>query len=266
MQQIFKNKRRKSCWVVDRCHKIWYNVNNCKGWDFPSVCVIYQITKENSPLFIGDIMKYENYLFDLDGTLTDPGLGIKNSIRYALEKYGLPELDTDTLEQFIGPPLLESFQKYCHVTAEESEKLLLLYREYFVEHGLYENRVYPEIPEILEELTAKGAKLYVATSKPEAFAVKILEYFGLLEYFTFVGGSTMDEQRTAKQEVIEYVLETRELDPAKTVMIGDRCYDINGGKACGLKTVGVLFGYGCREELEGADYLIGAPLERLDLE
>lgn len=211
-------------------------------------------------------MKYENYLFDLDGTLTDPGLGIKNSIRYALEKYGLPELDTDTLEQFIGPPLLGSFETYCHVTREEAERLLVLYREYFTEHGLYENSVYPEIPEILEELTAKGAKLYVATSKPEEFAVKILEYFGLSQYFTFVGGSTMDEKRTAKQEVIEYVLETQKLERAKTVMIGDRCYDVNGGKACGLKTVGVLFGYGCREELEGADALISTPLELLELE
>ena len=211
-------------------------------------------------------MKYENYLFDLDGTLTDPGLGIKNSIRYALEQYGLPELDTDTLEQFIGPPLLDSFETYCHVTSEEAEKLLKLYRDYFTEHGLYENRVYPEIPEILEELTAGGAKLYVATSKPEPYAERILEYFGIRQFFTFVGGSTMDEKRTAKQEVIEYVLETQKLERAKTVMIGDRCYDVNGGKACGLKTVGVLFGYGCREELEGADYLIGAPLELLELE
>ena len=118
-------------------------------------------------------MPYQHYLFDLDGTLTDPGLGIKNSIRYALEKYGAPALTEGELDTFVGPPLLDSFQKYCGVDREEALRLVQLYREYFLERGLYENRLYDDVDETLSELTRRGAKLYVATSKPEPFARKI---------------------------------------------------------------------------------------------
>ncbi len=204
------------------------------------------------------MLRYENYLFDLDGTLTDPGLGIKNSIRYALDKHGLPALDEETLNLFVGPPLLDSFVRYCGVDEEESRVLLSYYREYFAEKGIFENLLYVDTPELLSDLRAEGAHLFLATSKPEPFAKKILEHFGLLPLFDFVGGSTMDEQRSDKGDVIAYVLEQTGIDPKKTVMVGDRKYDIKGGQRSGLDTVGVLFGYGAREELTeaGATYLI----------
>ena len=204
-------------------------------------------------------MSYSNYLFDLDGTLTDPGVGIKNSIRYALEKRGYSPLREDELNAFIGPPLLDTFQKYCHVSREESAELVTTYREYFSTRGMFENTVYEGIPEALAALRERGAKLYVATSKPEPFAVRILEHFDLAKYFEFIGGSTMDETRTDKAEVIAYVLETAGLRPEESVMIGDRRYDVRGGKTCGLATVGVLFGYGDREELSEADLLVEKP-------
>ncbi len=211
------------------------------------------------------MLRYENYLFDLDGTLTDPGLGIKNSIRHALKKFGLPSLDEGTLNMFVGPPLLDSFRRYCGVSEEESLTLLAYYREYFTEKGIFENILYDSVPELLAELRREGAHLYLATSKPEEFAKKILSHFDLLEYFDFVGGSTLDEQRTDKGDVIAYVLEQTGIDPAKTVMIGDRTYDICGGKRSGLDTVGVLFGYGDREELADATYLITDPADLLRL-
>ena len=207
--------------------------------------------------------RYQNYLFDLDGTLTDPGTGIKNSIRYALTRFGLPSLEETILDRFIGPPLLDSFVKYCGVSNEDSRTLLALYREYFADRGIYENTVYGEIPRMLTELRSRGAHLFLATSKPEPFAKRILEHFDLIRYFDFVGGSTMDETRTDKAEVIAYVLTETGIDPALSVMVGDRSYDIKGGTANGMDTVGVLYGYGNAEELSDATHLIGSPIELL---
>lgn len=210
-------------------------------------------------------MNYTHYLFDLDGTLTDPGVGIKNSIRYALEKFDLPSLEESTLDRFIGPPLLDSFEKYCGVSAEDSRTLLHLYREYFSDRGIFENTVYDGIDEVLRTLRERGARIYLATSKPEPYAVRILEHFDLIKHFTFVGGSTMDEKRTDKAEVIAYVMERANIPTEGAVMVGDRKYDILGGKVNGLATVGVLFGYGGRAELADADYIIAAPTELLTL-
>lgn len=208
-------------------------------------------------------MPYKSYLFDLDGTLTDPGLGIKNSIRYALKQYGLPPLQEGILDRFVGPPLLDSFEQYCHVTREESHRLLELYREYFSEKGIFENYLYEGVEETLGELCRRGARLYLATSKPEPFAKRILTHFGLDPYFTFVGGSTMEETRTAKDEVIAYVLSEAAVPREGCVMVGDRIYDVKGGRSCGLSTAGVLYGYGDREELLEADHLISAVHELL---
>ncbi len=210
-------------------------------------------------------MPYSNYLFDLDGTLTDPGLGIKNSIRYALKQKGLPSLTEEELDAFIGPPLLDSFARYCHASPEEAKALVVAYREYFSTKGLFENMVYDGIPDVLEALRARGARLFVATSKPEPYAKQILEHFDLAKYFTFIGGSTMDETRTDKAEVIAYVLSHTGIDPSESVMVGDRIYDIRGGATCGLSTVGVLYGYGSREELARADWLVELPRELAEL-
>lgn len=208
-------------------------------------------------------MRFQNYLFDLDGTLTDPGLGIKNSIRYALDAFGLEPLGEETLNEFIGPPLIDSFRRYCQVSEEDARRLLTLYREYFSVTGLFENTVYEGVPELLAGLKDRGVKVFLATSKPEPYALRILEHFDLARFFDFVGGSTMDETRTAKDEVISYVMAETGIKAEESVMVGDRKYDIVGGKICRLSTVGALYGYGSREELKDADGLIERPLELL---
>jgi len=202
---------------------------------------------------------YKNYLFDLDGTLTDSAQGIKNSIIYSLKKADLPVLPECILDKFIGPPLHESYAKYCNLDEEDADLLVKYYREYFSVKGLFENSVYDGIPETLDELRSKGKHLYVATSKPEVYAKRILEHFGLIDKFEFVGGSTMSHERTDKAEVIDYVITEMNLDKSKTVMIGDRSYDVEGAHKNGIKAIAVLFGFGDREELSDADYIAPTP-------
>ncbi len=203
-------------------------------------------------------MKYQTVLFDLDGTLTDPGIGITNSVAYALEKLGAEVPDRTSLYRFIGPPLLEAFQRFCGFSEEEARQAIRYYREYFQEKGIWENRVYDGMEEFLKGLRDSGRMLLVATSKPEPFARQIMEHYHLAEYFTYVGGSGLDETRTDKAEVIAYVLEAVETaDKSRALMVGDREHDIIGAKKNGLDSAGVLYGYGSREELEaaGADYI-----------
>ncbi len=209
-------------------------------------------------------MTYKNILFDLDGTLTDPALGIKNSIRYALNKQNRPILDDETLNAFIGPPLIDTFMKFCNATREEAESLVADYREYFRSKGMFENKVYPMIPQMLSALKEDGCSLFVATSKPEPFAKTILEHFDLAKYFDFIGGSTLQETRTKKTEVIEYVLKENHLNAEDCLMVGDRFYDIEGARNCNMKVAAVLFGYGDEEELKDADYIIASPMELLN--
>lgn len=200
--------------------------------------------------------RFDVALFDLDGTLTDPAEGITRSVVYALDKFGIKEKE-ERLLKFIGPPLKESFMKFYGFSDGDAALAIKYYREYYSERGIFENRVSEGVLEGLEKLKAAGVELAVATSKPQPFAVRILQKFGLYGYFAFVGGATMDETRTRKEEVIEYVLENLRPDRKKTVMIGDREHDILGAAACGISSVGVLFGYGTREELEaaGADFI-----------
>lgn len=202
--------------------------------------------------------KYDVILFDLDGTLTDPGLGITNSVMHALKKYGIEVEDRTSLYKFIGPPLIESFEKYFGFSHEEAVNSVDYYREYYKDKGIYENDVYPGIENLLAALYEKGKKIILATSKPEPFAREILRHFGLDKYFLFAAGSTMDETRTNKAEVIEYALsECGITDKTSVIMVGDREHDIIGANKNGLDSIGVLFGYGSREELEavGAAYI-----------
>lgn len=191
-------------------------------------------------------------LFDLDGTLTDPQEGITNSVAYALEQYGIHVEDRSTLNKFIGPPLKDSFMEYYGFTEDRAEEAVWKYREYFNEDGIFENKVYPGIPQMLQHLKDQGKILIVATSKPTVYAKRILKRFELSQYFADVQGSEMDGRRTKKEEVISYALEQNQItDNAQAVMIGDREHDIIGAKKCGLDSIGVLFGYGSREEMEG---------------
>lgn len=202
---------------------------------------------------------YQYILFDLDGTLTDPGLGITNSVMHALKKFQIHVADRRELYSFIGPPLQDSFAKYYGFTEEETEQAIQYYREYFSTKGLFENQVYNGIPALLAELKDMGKTLIVATSKPEPFSIQILKHFGLYAYFDFVAGATMDNTtRFRKADVIAYALERcRITDRSAAVMIGDREHDILGAKQTGLDSIGVTYGYGSREELQnaGATYI-----------
>ena len=203
-------------------------------------------------------MPFSTLLFDLDGTLTDPAEGITHSIQYALKKQHIIVSDLTTLYPFIGPPLVESFQRYYHFSHEQALQALTDYREYFSEKGIYENRLYPGIPEMLARLKNAGKTLLVASSKPEPFVRRILAYFHLESYFTVIAGSTMAETRQKKEEVIAYALEKCGIfSPVGAAMVGDRGTDMSGAKKLGITAIGVLFGYGSREELlqGGADFL-----------
>ena len=194
----------------------------------------------------------KHIFFDLDGTLTDPAEGITHSVAYALSKFGIEVSDRRELYRFIGPPLIPAFVEYYGFSKENAEKALVYYREYFVPKGIFENAVIEGIPELLSALRAEGKRLYVATSKPEEFAKKILAHFALDRYFDGIYGSTMDETRNTKDAVIAYALSETGVTRADAVMVGDRHHDIDGAKKNGMKSVGVLFGYGSREELADA--------------
>lgn len=198
-------------------------------------------------------MKKEYIFFDLDGTLTDPALGITNSLMYALEKFGIHIESREELYKFIGPPLVDMMMQEYGFSREKAQKGLELYREYFSVKGLLENSVYDGIPKMLEKLQSVGYKLVLATSKPELYAKQILEHFNLDGYFYFIGGSDMSETRSTKEAVIEYDLEALgNPDVSKCIMVGDRKYDVVGAREFKMDCVGVLFGYGSREELEEA--------------
>ena len=209
-------------------------------------------------------MTYQFILFDLDGTLTDPAVGITNSVMYALKKYDIEVSDRSELYPFIGPPLWESFEKYYGFTKEESKKAVEYYREYFKDRGIFENFVYDGIEDLLKELKDNGKTLIVATSKPEVFAKQIMAHFDLAKYFTYIAGSNLDGTRVKKQEVIQYALESCSInDLSKAIMIGDREHDIIGAKGVGIASIGVLFGYGDRNELEkaGSDFIVDTVAE-----
>lgn len=205
-------------------------------------------------------------LFDLDGTLTDPGEGITNCVGYALRKFGVVPRSREELYPYIGPPLVPSFEKYHGLTHEQAQQALLYYRERFSTVGMFENKPYPGITKLLERLRGDGYHLMVATSKPEEFTVQILDHFGLAQYFDFVGGNTLQESRPTKADVIRYVMEQNPgITADNALMVGDRHHDVDGAAACGLRTVGVLYGYGDRAELEQAGaYAIAADLAQLE--
>ena len=196
--------------------------------------------------------------FDLDGTLTDSAEGIVKSVQYSVVKMGLPAPPLEDLKVFVGPPLMEMYQSFFGFTTEEAAKAVSFYRQRYVPTGMLENAVYDGIVPMLERLLQKGKKLYVATSKPEVYSRRILKHFQLDQYFTFIGGASLDSSRNEKGKVIRYVMETCQLwAPDTIIMVGDRLHDILGAKECGLRSIGVTYGYGSREELiqYGADFI-----------
>lgn len=204
-------------------------------------------------------MSYKYILFDLDGTLTDPAEGITNSVKYALQKFGIEVGDKSELNKFIGPPLWDSFEEYYGFTREQANQAVEYYREHFRDKGIFENKVYPGVEGLLETLNAEGKKLVLATSKPRVFAERILEHFGLKKFFSFIAGSELDGTRVDKGEVIQFALAGIGVEKlSQAVMVGDRRHDILGAHKAGIKAIGVLAGYGGGEELldAGADYIV----------
>lgn len=208
-------------------------------------------------LFYGEITevnmsrRYEVILFDLDGTLTDTGEGVKKSVQYALSKQGIIEEDLRKLDKFIGPPLWESFKEFYAFTDEQVAKAIADYRERYSDKGLYENTIYPGMRELLQKLFDEGRTLLVATSKPEHYAKIILNDLGIDKYFRYIAGASQDASRSKKHEVINYALEKCGIeDKESVVLVGDTRYDAIGAAACGIDCVGILFGYGSRDELE----------------
>ncbi|MBN1067292.1 HAD hydrolase-like protein [Clostridium sp. ZS1] len=198
--------------------------------------------------------KYDYIFMDLDGTITDPMIGITKSIQYSLKHFGINVEDINTLTKFIGPPLKDTFRLDYGFNEEETVIAMEKFRERFASIGLFENNVYEGMEDFLKLLKDSGKTLMVATSKPKFFAEQILDHFGLAKYFTFIGGSNMDETRSKKSEVIDYVLSENNItDLSSVVMIGDRKHDIMGAKEFDIDSIGVLYGYGNYDELKKAD-------------
>ena len=206
-------------------------------------------------------MSWDILLFDLDGTLTDSGPGIMHAAKTALQSFGIDGLSEQELRYFVGPPLWESFGKY--LPEEQISAAIDRFREYYRVTGWLENEPYPGVRECLQALRAAGKRMYVATSKLESMARQVLVHFDLLRYFDGVCGGIADDPEAGKKaNVVRRALREAEYtEYSRAILSGDREYDIYGGHAAGIQTVGVLYGYGSREELEaaGADYLARTP-------
>lgn len=212
--------------------------------------------------------KYDVIAFDLDGTLTDPERGLISGFEYTFDSFGLPYRDKAELKHFIGPPLLEEWQRYFGISRERAEAAVHLFRDYYSVYGWWDNEIYAGIPEALAELKARGKTLILATSKPEHFAKKNLALFEMDRYFDFIGGAASDIMRDKKHEVLDYALESVGIhDRASCILVGDRKYDVEGARICGVDSMGVLWGHGARAELEaaGADMIVATVAEMLDI-
>ncbi len=213
---------------------------------------------------------YQYALFDLDGTLTDPSLGITNSIMHALRRMNRDVPPREELYRFIGPPLVPAFQNFLGMTEEEANQAVVFYREYFSVTGLFENTPYDGIADTLAEIKNAGLTLAVATSKPEKFAAQIIDHFGMSDAFTVICGATMDSSRSKKGDVIAYTLEKLGIgdgEKPRVLMIGDRHHDVDGAKENGLASAGVLWGFGDEAELTdaGADHIARTMEELVDI-
>lgn len=205
---------------------------------------------------------YRVVLFDLDGTITDPGIGITNSVAYALDKYSIKVSDLSELYRFIGPPLQDSFRDFYGFSEAESKRAVSYYREYYGTKGIFENKVYDGIVEMLFALKTAGKTVMLATSKPELYALQILQHYDLMTYFDRICGANMDGTRAKKSEVISYALQfISDVRKNDIVMIGDRKHDIEGANMIGIDSIGVTYGYGTQEELEaaGATHIANSP-------
>lgn len=202
-------------------------------------------------------MRYDIVLFDLDGTLTDAAPGITASVSFALDALGVPALDRDALLRFVGPPLLESFRDVAGLDDATAHAAVDAYRRYFTDRGMFENEVYPGISQLLSALRAVGCRLAVATSKPTVFAEKILDHFGLIQFFEAVCGADLDGHRAGKADIVTDALAALGVAPGPhAVLVGDRIQDVAGAHAAGIASIGAAWGYGSAAELAGAEAVV----------
>ena len=207
---------------------------------------------------------FDKVLFDLDGTITDSKEGIFKSIRYAYDKMGLEQPEDDFLMSFLGPPLWDSFVHKVGLSEKDAEKGVAFFRERFQPLGIYENKLFPGMTELLHLLSQRNdLKIYIATAKPLPSAIRVLEYFKIIKYFDDISGATFDGTISGKTQVIANLIDKFEPDfnRERTLMIGDRDHDIYGAKENGIKSLGVLYGYGNMEEIKEADYLVDSVQE-----
>ncbi len=194
-------------------------------------------------------MRFTHVIFDLDGTLTDPGVGITNSVAYALAKYGVAPPAREELYRFIGPPLINMFMSEYGMTEKDARRTLGYYREYFADRGIYENKLYPGIAGMLEKLSAR-AGLALATSKPDVYTERILDHFGIGKYFSYVSAVSLDENGPDKSGLILTALKKMGVSPSgRVAMVGDRRFDMEGAVRAGVTPIGALYGFGTEEEL-----------------
>ena len=205
----------------------------------------------------------KHILFDLDGVISDNSDGITNGVACTMRHFNIDVPPKSERLKFIGPPLQDSFEEYLGLSHEDAKEGVLVYREYYREHGIFENVMYDGVPELLAKLRGLGFSLYLATSKPEEFAKRILNRFKVDGYFEFIGGATFDGKREKKADVIRYVMNSCGISPDDAVMVGDRHHDVHGAFECSLPCIGVLYGFGSYEELTsaGAIGLAETPLD-----
>jgi phosphoglycolate phosphatase len=202
-------------------------------------------------------MAFQHIFFDLDGTITDSSLGITNAIIYARKKWGMPPGTNADYYKFIGPPMPESYEQFWGMSHQDALAFLADYRAYFSTVGLFENQVYPGMPELFQALKAAGRHLYVATTKPTEFSQRIAEKFGFSQYFDMISGAGMTDQNS-KYQVIENARRACSVPMENAVMVGDKLHDVEGAHAHSIPCIGVTYGFGGREELTeaGADYIV----------
>lgn len=203
-----------------------------------------------------------NLFFDLDGTIINSSEGIYASIQYAMEKLELEKLDQEVLRSFVGPPLIESFRK-LGLGDLRAQQAVVFYREHYAVQGMYQIKLYDQMEQVLRQL-AVDKKLFIATSKPEVFAKKILGYLKLDDYFTGIYGADLENIRVKKQDVLKYAIESSgEKQKSSMLMIGDRKHDMAGAEYNALDSLGVLYGFGDQKELlaAGANKIAAAPVE-----
>ena len=193
---------------------------------------------------------YALALFDLDGTINESHRGVARCVAYAIDKMGFQPLPMETLKKFVGPPMMYSFPKFCGMNEEESRRAIALFQSVYDTEGIYENSVFPGIMELIRDLRSSGVKVAVATSKPQSAADEVVRYFGLLDLVDFVSGAYDDERPHTKAELILKACGEFQISPENAVMIGDTEFDAAGAQGAKTDFIGVLYGYGTRQEME----------------